>query len=98
MFTISTSGAASVKATYMGYPNITTGANIKITIQKRFLFFWFDVDGGEWDDDLTGWNNSTTHSLDLTSTGSYRAVFEYTVYGSGGDPDEIEETIYRDYD
>ena len=95
--TISSSGTATVKASYTGYQNVTTGANVVIVIQKKLPLVWFPVANGSWEDDLTGWKNSVTHTLDLSTTGKYRAVFQYTVSGSGGTADVIQETEYCDY-
>ena len=96
-FTISSSGTATVKASYTGYQNVTTGANVVIVIQKKMPLVWFPVANGYWEDDLTGWKNSVTHTVDLSTTGKYRAVFQYTVSGSGGASDVIQETEYCNY-
>ena len=99
-FSIS-SGEAVIYASYVGYQNVTTGAQIIIKIQKKFLLFWIDVDNGQtnntWIDSVTGYQGSVTHSTGLSSTGNYRAVITYSVYGSGGDTDVINVTLYSDY-
>ena len=100
-FSIS-SGEAVIYASYAGYQNVTTGAQIIIKIQKKFLLFWIDVDNGQtnntWIDSVTGYQGSVTHSTGLSSTGNYRAVITYSVYGSGGDTDVIDITLYSDYE
>lgn len=99
-FSIS-SGEAVIYASYVGYQNITTGAQTEIKIQRKFLLFWIDVDNGQtnntWIDSVTGYQGSVTHSTGLSSTGNYRAVITYSVYGSGGDTDVINVTLYSDY-
>jgi hypothetical protein len=84
---------AEVTAKYYGYSGITTGATIEITLQKRFLLFWWtDVEGGHWTDTFTTSSGTSNHSLAVPS-GTYRAVITYKVYGSGGGYDEISKTI-----
>ena len=85
-------GVAVVRATYVGNDDVT-GATIEITLQKRFLLFWWnDVEGGHWVDTFTTSSGSTSHSLSVPS-GTYRAVIKYKIYGSGGDYDEISKTV-----
>ena len=93
-FVISSTGLATVAYNYEGYSDITTGATIEITIQKRnFLFFWNDVVNetitvqGEWVDDV--------YRYQLTSTGTYKCTVTYTVYGTAGEADVIpfERTV-----
>ncbi len=99
LYTISTDesffivdNTAYVYACYTGNSK-ATGATIEITLQKRFLLFWWnDVDGGHWIDTFTTSSGSTSHSLAVPS-GTYRAVITYKVYGSGGGYDEISKTI-----
>ena len=86
---------ASVIAQYYGYSGLTTGATIEITIQKRFMLFWWnDVDGGHWIDTVSSSSGSVSHSLPVSS-GTYRAVIRYKIYGSGGGYDEITQTVYQ---
>ena len=93
-FVIYSDGLAMVGYGYTGYTNITTGATIEITIQKRnFLFFWNDVVNetitvqGEWCDEV--------YRYQLTSTGTYKCTVTYTVYGTAGEADVIpfERTV-----
>lgn len=85
-------GVAEVYARYAGKAN-ATGATIEITLQKRFLLFWWnDVEGGHWIDTFTTSSGTSNHSLAVPS-GTYRAVINYKVYGSGGDYDEISKTV-----
>ena len=86
-------GIATVTARYYGYSGITTGATIEITLQKRFLLFWWnDVESGHWTDNFTTSSGTSNHSLAVPS-GTYRAVIHYKVYGSDGGYDEITHTV-----
>ena len=94
-FNINSQGLATVTTDYTGYKSITTGATIKIKIQKRFLLvFWNDV--ASWTDEATGYHYSNTHSTTVES-GYYRAQVEYTIRGTGGSPDVITEELERSY-
>ncbi|MBE6551394.1 MAG: hypothetical protein E7665_04590 [Ruminococcaceae bacterium] len=94
-------GVAEIEASYIGYQGTTTGATITVKLQKKFLFWWNDVDNGQPDDtwtaNLTGWKNSVSYSLALSNTGDYRAVFTYTIRGTGGADDEISDTLEYTY-
>ena len=54
------------------------------------------VDGAEWTDYKSGQDNSTSHEFQLSSTGSYRAVYTYDLYGTGT-TDHIERTAEASY-
>ena len=69
---------AYVSATYNGNSG-ATGATIEITLQKRFLLFWWnDVEGGHWIDTFTTSSGTSNHSL-AVSSGTYCAVINYKV-------------------
>ena len=73
---------------YDGYPNITTGATITITIKKRnLLVFWKEVvfDAITVIGDF--YNDSLYYQLEKFST--YRCTVVYTVSGLGGADDVI---------
>ncbi|MBQ2810005.1 MAG: hypothetical protein IJF11_03840 [Clostridia bacterium] len=95
-FNISDSGKAIVRVQYMGIEGETTGATITTKIEKKFLWWWNDVDDASWTDQATGYNFSTTHSVDLSSGGTYRCTYEYSIYGTGA-TDEISGEIEREY-
>ena len=83
---------AYMSAKYTGNSG-ATGATIEITLQKRFLLFWWnDVEDGHWTDTFTTSSGTSNHSL-AVSSGTYRVVINYKVYGSGGAYDEISKTI-----
>ena len=50
------------------------------------------MEGGHWIDNFTTTTGTSNHSLAVPS-GTYRAVINYKVYGSGGGYDEISKTI-----
>jgi len=95
-------GIAYARASYTGYQGITTGATITIKLQKKILFWWFDVDNGQsnntWTDVLYGCDGSVLHSLTLGSTGEYRAIISYTIRGTGGADDVIPITLYDEFE
>ncbi len=83
---------AYVSATYRGNSG-AIGATIEITLQKRFLLFWWnDVEGGHWTDNFTTSSGTSNHSL-AVSSGTYRVVINYKIYGSDGGYDEITHTV-----
>lgn len=97
LFNIESNGLAVATYSFYGYAGITTKVVISSKIEKKFLWWWNDVDGAEWvieveDDDYAG-----NHTHQLTKSGTYRLVYEYTVYGTGGDPDVISSNIEREY-
>ena len=101
-FTVSQSGVATVILSYNGIPGVTTGATITTKIQKRTLgFIWTKIDIGtsnnEWVDSAIGVDYSTSHSVTLPSTGTYRVVVEYEITGTGGANDVIEDIQITEY-
>ena len=87
-FTISSDGTAYVSVEYEGYPNVTTGATINITIKKRtLLLFWSEVlsdsvtVSGEWYMD--------EFYYQLEEKGTYKCNVEYIVSGTMGADDVI---------
>ncbi len=100
-FTISSGGSAMVKVFYRGYSGVTTGGTITTKIQKYVSGSWQDVDIGmpnnEWVDVSTSVFFTKTHTVQLQSTGIYRAVVEYVISGSGGSDDVINETVEYTY-
>ena len=94
-FNIDSNGTARVIVFYDGDPDTITGATIKIKIQKQFLFFfWTDV--VEWIDESNDSYHMFVHSIQVDS-GTYKATIEYTIRGTGGEPDVITDTIERSH-
>lgn len=97
---VSITGLLTISNRFTGFPSITTHAVITTYVEKRFLgLFWSRVDIGqtdnEWVDTIYDYTYVGGHTFQLTSTGTYRVTAEYTIYGSGGDPDVItcESTV-----
>ena len=88
VFGISNDGTAYVTVEYEGYPNVTTGATINITIKKRtLLLFWSEVVS----DSVTvvGDNYINEFTYQLEDKGTYKCNVEYIVSGTGGADDVI---------
>lgn len=94
---IITNDLGEVCASFVGYTGITTEAIIESKIQRRTLFWWSDVDNGEtdntWVDHFYKVSGDVTHTVEITKKGTYRAVVTYTVKGTGGADDVIDEVI-----
>jgi len=102
LFAITSSGLANVEIDYQGISGVTTKVTSTVYIQKKFLgLFWTKVDIGttddEWVDSSTNVSGTFSHSVQLGSSGTYRAVFEIKMYGSGGATDTIEDKIEKKY-
>ena len=101
-FVIMSDGSAQVTVSYRGSSDITTGATITTQIQKRFLgLFWRTVDIGvpdnTWVENVDEYVFFTYYTLQLTSKGTYRAKIHYTIYGTAGEPDEIDDLLTYKY-
>ena len=96
-FTISSSGLATVKNTYNGITGVTQSSEIVTKVQKKFGLIWITVDNGSWTDTSTSTNFSKSHSVQLSSTGTYRAHVVFTVSGTGGSDDKITKNIEKTY-
>ncbi len=99
---ISSSGMLTVTNTYEGANGKITKAVITTYIEKKVLgLFWSRVDIGtsdnQWVD--TSYSNvfDGSHSVQLSSEGTYRVTAEYVIYGNGGSEDEIEEVVTKVY-
>ena len=97
VFDIDENGLASFAVTCLGYPGITTRIVVETKIEKKFLWWWNDVDGASWIDETTNDYCACDHSFQLTKSGKYRLSITYTVYGTAGDPDVITRTIEDSY-
>lgn len=101
-FTITSSGKATITASYTGYKNVTTGATVTSYIEKRTLgMFWTRVDIGEignaWVDTSTDDTDAFGHVFYLSERGTYRAIVEYEIRGTGGATDVINYEQERTY-
>ena len=87
-FSITDTGEARVTYSYEGYPNITTGAEITIKIEKRnLLIFWNDI--VEETVVVTGVRYDDVFMYQLSKKGTYRCTVTYRVSGTGGADDVI---------
>lgn len=94
-FYISENGVATVHISFNGYGGETTGATINTKIEKRFLLvFWSDV--ASWTDEVSGYYYTNEHSINVKK-GTYRATVEYTIRGTGGEPDVIVDELEYTY-
>lgn len=96
-FNIESDGLAVASYSFIGYTGIATKVVINSKIEKKFLWWWNDVDGAEWVDEINDDVYAGEHTHQLTKSGTYRLVYEYTVYGTGGDPDVISNNIETEY-
>ena len=100
--TISNSGTLTVTNQFSGKSTITTKAVITTYVDKKVLgLFWTRVDIGqtndEWVDTIYNYTYTGSHSVQLSSTGTYRVTVEYVIYGSGGAADTITKEIEKNY-
>ena len=93
-FVIIDTNNAIISATFEGHHGITSNATIKIQLQRKVLFWWTDVDSASWIDSFNNYYGTSSHSIRLSKTGEYRAVIDFTIYGSGGTPDTLSLTLY----
>ena len=102
-FTINSSGLATVYVDYAGKPGYFSQVVITIKIQKKLLgLIWTTVDNGqpnnEWYYTSGILIQTVSRSLQLESTGTYRAVVEARFNGTGGAEDVIQqmpEAVYN---
>ncbi len=87
---IDSNGKATATAVCNGKDSVTTKIVVTTKLERKFGIIWLDVSDGEWTDTVNGEYLSKVHSIQLSKTGTYRATFTFTVYGSGGSADEIE--------
>lgn len=96
-FSISSSGLATVKNTYSGITGTTKNAEIITKVQKKVGIIWITVDGGSWTDTSSATNFSESHSVQLSSKGTYRAHVVFTISGTGGSDDKITKNVEKTY-
>ncbi len=92
---ISSKGVLTIALGFTGIKNVTRRATIVTYVEKQQLFglYWTRVDIGEidnqWVDYVLGYQHEGTHTIELSSRGTYRVTVKFMIYGTGGDPDEI---------
>ena len=97
VFVISESGLATISYACFGYEGITTRIVVETKIQKKFLWWWNDVDGASWTDEAAKVYCANDHSIQLSKSGTYKAVITYNVYGTGGEADIFTREIEKKY-
>ena len=55
------------------------------------------VDNGSWTDTSTSTSFSKSHSVQLSSKGTYRAHVVFTISGTGGSDDKITKNVEKTY-
>ena len=96
-FSISSSGLATVKNTYSGITGTTKSAEIVTKVQKKFGLIWVTVNGGSWTDNSKSISFTKSHSVQLSSKGTYRAHVVFTISGTGGSDDKITKNVEKTY-
>ena len=94
------SGIAKVTVGYVGKFNKLTRAAITTKLQVQTSSGWVDVNNGEpnneWVEDCTTIMFSEAYSLEVPR-GTYRAVIDFEMYGTGGAADVITKTLEYTY-
>ena len=96
-FQVTENGKATISFTCRGYRGMTTKIVVNSVIQKQSGSSWVDVAGASWTDESTLYYCVNDHSVQLTSSGTYKATITYTVYGSGGEADVIVSEYEKTY-
>ncbi|MBE6741558.1 MAG: hypothetical protein E7570_04555 [Ruminococcaceae bacterium] len=96
-FAISSTGYATVKNSYKGRTGYFQSATITTKVQKKVGIIWVTVSGGSWTDNSTSTNYSKSHSVQLSSTGTYRAHVVFVISGTGGSDDKITKNVQKTY-
>lgn len=97
VFNISNSGLATVKNTYSDSLKRVKSAKIVTKVQKKVGVIWVTVSKGSWTDTSTATSYSKSHSIQLSSKGTYRAHVEFTISGTGGSDDKITKNVEKVY-
>lgn len=97
VFNISSSGLATIKNTYSDSMNRVKSAKIVTKVQKKVGLIWVTVSKGSWTDTSTATSYSKSHSIQLSSKGTYRAHVEFTISGTGGSDDKITKNVEKVY-
>ena len=87
-----TSSVGYIAATYTGYDASFVSAKLTVTVEKRFLWaFWNDV--GTWTSTSTELYGIFEHEMPLNGSGTYRATFVLEVTGTDGTVDVVDMVI-----
>lgn len=99
---ISDNGILNVTNRFNGFQGVTSKVVITTYVEKKILgLFWSRVDIGQpddqWEDTAYGAIFNSTHTHQLTSTGTYRVTAIFVVSGVGGADDTITNTYEVTY-
>ena len=87
-----TSSVGYIAATYTGYDASFVSARLTVTVEKRFLWaFWNDV--GTWTATSTDIHGIFEYEMPLNGSGTYRATFVLEVTGTDGTVDVVDGVI-----
>ena len=86
---INANGKASAALNCTGISGVTTGITAETKLERKWGILWLDVDGAEWVDTTDFVILSTSHTFQLSKTGTYRVTTKFTVSGTGGSNDSI---------
>ena len=87
-----TSSIGYIGTTYTGYAVSFVSAKLTVTVEKRFLWaFWNDV--GTWTTTSTNIHGNFYHEMTLNGSGTYRATFVLEVTGTDGTVDVVDMVI-----
>lgn len=96
-FKISSSGKATVTNSYIGKAGVFKNAKITTKIQKKVGVIWVTVSGASWTDTSSSLNYSKTHSIQLSSSGTYRAQVVFIISSTNGSEDKITKNVQRTF-
>ncbi len=101
-FSISNSGTAKVSLSCIGEFGVTTKIVAYSYIEMQIGSSWVRISNGQpnsqWTDTVTsGYELDAFHSMYLSSSGTYRAVVNFYVYGNGGATDIIGDSRIKTY-
>lgn len=99
---ISSTGVLTIKNKLQGIPGVTTKTVITTYVEKKVLgLFWKRVDIGQtnnqWVDTIYNDSYTSSHSVQLSSKGTYRITVKYEISGTGGAVDKIPYEITKTY-
>ena len=87
-----TSSIGYIFASYTGVDTTFVSAKLTVTVEKKFLlFFWDEV--GTWTATCTEIDGDFYYEMPLTGAGTYRASFTLEVTGTDGTVDVITNSI-----
>ncbi len=96
-FAVSSSGQATVNVRCVALSSKFKSATFETKVQKKVGLIWVTVDNGSWTDVTKSTDFSKSHTVQLSSRGTYRAHVKITISGTGGSDDEITKNVEKTY-